>query len=70
MYLAYTLLLWTGPVWSIDHALMAGLWTLYCVLAPLHKESRYLKRVGQAYRDYQQRVPYFLPRLPFRNSGV
>jgi protein-S-isoprenylcysteine O-methyltransferase Ste14 len=70
MYLAYTLLLWTGPVWSIDHALMAGLWTLYCVLAPLHKESRYLKRVGQTYREYQQRVPYFLPRISFRNSGA
>lgn len=63
MYLAYTLLLWSGPVWSIDHLLLAGLWTVYCILAPLHKESRYRQRHGEVFRDYQRRVPYFLPRL-------
>lgn len=63
MYLAYTLLLWTGPVWSIDHLLLAGCWTFYCLLAPLHKEARYRKRYGQPFQEYQQRVPYLVPRL-------
>jgi protein-S-isoprenylcysteine O-methyltransferase Ste14 len=63
MYFAYTLLLWTGPVWSLSHALLAGFWTLYCILAPLHKESRYLKRYGKPFQDYQARVPYFIPRF-------
>ena len=63
MYLAYTLLLWTGPVWSLDHALLAGIWTAYCILAPLHKEHRYRQRYGERYRRYQETVPYFLPRF-------
>ncbi|MDA3873150.1 MAG: isoprenylcysteine carboxylmethyltransferase family protein [Kiritimatiellae bacterium] len=63
MYLAYTLLVWTGPVWSLDHALLAGIWTCYCVLAPLHKEARYRKRYGDRFRTYQKTVPYFLPRF-------
>ncbi len=64
MYLAYTLLLWSGPVWSTDHLLIAVPWTLYCLLAPLHKEARHLRRHGESFRDYQRRVPYFLPRFP------
>jgi protein-S-isoprenylcysteine O-methyltransferase Ste14 len=67
MYLAYTLLLWSGPVWTPDHLLIASLWTVYCVTAPLHKESRYRKRYGASFENYRQRVPYFLPR--FRNPN-
>jgi len=63
MYLAYTLILWTGPVWSPDHLVLAVLWTSYCLLAPLHKESRYRRRHGEPFRAYQKRVPYFLPRF-------
>lgn len=63
MYLAYTMILWTGPVWSIDHIILAGCWSSYCVLAPLHKEYRYRKRYGAPFLEYQKRVPYFLPRL-------
>jgi len=66
MYLAYAIILWTGPVWSLDHLLLAGVWSLYCVLAPLHKESRTLRRSGPAYASYRKRVPYFIPR--FRSS--
>ncbi len=63
MYLAYTLLLWSGPVWTPDHALLAGIWSLYCIAAPMHKESRYAKRYGESFREYQKKVPYFIPRL-------
>lgn len=63
MYLAYTLLLWSGPVWTLDHALLASIWTLYCIAAPLHKEARYRKRYGKPFQDYQESVPYFIPRL-------
>jgi len=61
MYFAYTLLLWTGPVWTPDHLLLAGCWTVYCLFAPLHKESRYRKRYGDVFRAYQKRVPYLVP---------
>lgn len=71
MYLAYTLLLWSGAVWTPDHALLAGIWTLYCIAAPLHKEARYRKRYGQPFQDYQKSVPYFIPRLPsFRSPHL
>ena len=43
--------------------LIAALWSIYCVSAPLHKESRYRKRYGARFEDYRKRVPYFLPRL-------
>ncbi|MGA0370061.1 MAG: methyltransferase family protein, partial [Kiritimatiellia bacterium] len=63
MYFAYTLLLWTGPVWTPDHLIVAGCWTLYCLLAPLHKESRYRKRYGETFKAYQKQVPYLFPRM-------
>ncbi|WFB36685.1 DUF1295 domain-containing protein [Kiritimatiellota bacterium B12222] len=63
MYLAYTLLLWSGPVWTLDHVAIASTWSLYCIIAPLHKEARYKKRYGQVFQSYQKNVPYFLPRF-------
>ncbi|MGA0334493.1 MAG: methyltransferase family protein, partial [Kiritimatiellia bacterium] len=63
MYFAYTLLLWTGPDWTPDHLIVAGCWTLYCLLAPLHKESRYRKRYGETFKAYQKQVPYLFPRM-------
>ena len=46
---------------TAGHFLFAGLMTLY-VLAGVYFEERDLVRVhGQAYRDYQARVPKLLP---------
>lgn len=61
IYLSFTLILWSAPVWTPDHLLLALGWTGYCVIAPLWKEKRYLKYYGQAYARYQRRVPYWFP---------
>lgn len=61
IYVAFTLTLWTGPVWTLDHLLLATAWTLYCLTGPLLKERRYLAAYGAHYARYRERVPYWLP---------
>jgi protein-S-isoprenylcysteine O-methyltransferase Ste14 len=63
VYLAFALTLWTGPVWTPDHLLVALGWTAYCALGPLLKERRYLRIYGMAFQRYRERVPYWLPAL-------
>lgn len=63
VYLAFALTTWTVPTWSLDQLLVALWFTSYCLLGPLFKERRYAQRYGQAFTDYQLKVPYFLPRL-------
>lgn len=68
VYVAFACTLWTSPVLTADRVLIASLWTLYCLVGPLHKERRILAREPLRYRNYQSRVPYFIPR-PARADG-
>jgi 2-polyprenyl-6-methoxyphenol hydroxylase-like FAD-dependent oxidoreductase/protein-S-isoprenylcysteine O-methyltransferase Ste14 len=61
IYASFTLILWTGPVWTPDHLVIAVLWSAYCVLAPMMKEKRYRQWYGAAFERYRQRVPYWFP---------
>jgi protein-S-isoprenylcysteine O-methyltransferase Ste14 len=61
IYLAFTLTLWTGPVWTPDHLLIAVLWTLYCIAGPALKERGYLGYYGARFRRYREQVPYWVP---------
>ncbi len=61
IYIAFALTLWTGPVWSPDHLAIALAWTTYCLVGPLLKEKRYLDFYGEAFREYRESVPYWLP---------
>ena len=70
IYLSFTLILWTAPVWTPDHLVIALLWTAYCLLAPLIKEKRYLRYYGAAFARYQQRVPYWFPRASRRMNDL
>lgn len=63
IYLGFAATLWTGPVWTPDHLLIAVVWTLYCVLGPLHKESRFRRIHGAAFEAYRSSVPYIVPRV-------
>jgi protein-S-isoprenylcysteine O-methyltransferase Ste14 len=63
IYLSFALTLWTGAGWTADHLLLAILWSLYCIIAPLHKERRYERLFGEAFAVYRRRVPYIFPRL-------
>jgi len=64
IYAAFALTLWTGPVLTPDRLALAVLWTTYCLVGPLLKERRYLRRHGEAFREYQASVPYWLPARP------
>ena len=63
IYIAFTLILWTAPVWSIDRMLFTFGWTIYCVMGALLKERRHERILGAAYAAYQRRVPFWFPRL-------
>lgn len=63
IYLAFALILISGPVWSLDHILFAGIWGLYCLIGPLFKEQRLRKWYGQTYQSYREKVPYMVPKI-------
>ncbi|MEE2787607.1 MAG: isoprenylcysteine carboxylmethyltransferase family protein [Myxococcota bacterium] len=64
IYVAFALTTWTVPTWTTDQLAIALILTTYCVVAPLHKERRSRRLFGQAFEDYAQRVPYWIPRRP------
>lgn len=61
IYLAFALILFTAPVWSPDHAVLAAIWGIYCFFGPRRKEKRFEQWYGEEYRRYQARVPYMVP---------
>jgi protein-S-isoprenylcysteine O-methyltransferase Ste14 len=63
IYLAFALILFTGPVWSPDHLFFFLVWGGYCVLGPRLKERRLSAWYGEEYRRYQRAVPYMIPRF-------
>lgn len=61
IYLSFALILWTGSAWTPDQLVLAVGWTLYCVLGSAIKECRFLRYYGNSFREYQTRVPFWLP---------
>jgi methanethiol S-methyltransferase len=54
--------LWSTPDLTVGHALLAGVFTAYSVLATLRLEERDLvAAIGEPYREYSRRVPALLP---------
>jgi 2-polyprenyl-6-hydroxyphenyl methylase/3-demethylubiquinone-9 3-methyltransferase len=60
IYLAFTLTVWTVPVWTPDQLVVAITFTLYCLVGPLFKEARFRRVYGAAFDAYAARVPYWL----------
>lgn len=63
IYVAFTLTLWTVPVWTPDQLVLAVSFTAYCLFAPRLKERRFAARYGDRFARYRAEVPYVLPRL-------
>jgi len=63
MYVFSILLIWLMPAMTVNLLVLFALFTLYFVLGSLHEEQLLLARFGDAYREYQERVPRFIPRL-------
>ncbi|MEL7212967.1 MAG: isoprenylcysteine carboxylmethyltransferase family protein [Pseudomonadota bacterium] len=64
IYISFALVLWTVPVWTPDQLVLATAYTAYCIFAPKLKERRFTKIYKDRFRAYQDRVPYWIPRLP------
>jgi protein-S-isoprenylcysteine O-methyltransferase Ste14 len=62
IYLSFSLILLTAPIWSLDHLLITALWVVYCFIGPKLKERRLIAIHGDAYREYQTKTPYILPK--------
>ena len=63
IYLSFALVILTAPVWSFDHAALALVWVLYCMIGPLFKERRLVKIHGEDYERYREATPYIIPNL-------
>lgn len=69
IYVSFALTLWAAPVWTPDQLVLAIIWTLYCLLAPILKERRLQRRYRHRFDDYKKRVPYALPFTKKRRSA-
>jgi protein-S-isoprenylcysteine O-methyltransferase Ste14 len=57
VYLSFLGLVWFTPWVTLDRALLTGLMTAYIFLGSYLKDRRLLFFLGDAYREYQARVP-------------
>lgn len=68
LYLAWGLAFWATPTMTVGHLLFAVSMTVYMLLAAQIEERDLVTHFGAAYRDYQARVPMFVPRRPRLSS--
>ncbi|HWS14720.1 MAG TPA: isoprenylcysteine carboxylmethyltransferase family protein [Candidatus Methylomirabilis sp.] len=61
LYLGCSVLLAFHPVQSRNSLLSAAMIALYFYAGTFFEERRMLRKFGEAYREYQRRVPRFLP---------
>lgn len=59
VYFAMALVSCTGPIWNLDHAIVAGVFLTYCVLGPIFKERRLLAIHGVEFAKHLKEVPFF-----------
>ncbi len=70
IYFAFTLTVWTVPVWTPDQLVIAVTLTAYCLIGPLFKEKRFSLMFGASFDDYRRGLSYFIPmaRAAIRND--
>lgn len=69
--LGFIIAFWATPVMTIGHLLFAVVTTLYMIIAVKFFEERDLKKaLGQAYIDYQKKVPMFVPFTKKKDKGL
>ncbi len=69
LYLFSLMSLWAAPLMTEGGLAFCIGTTLYFVLGSIWEERRMTAAFGQAYRDYQRRVPWMIPFLRLRFSG-
>jgi len=63
LYIGWTIAFWATPTMSMGHLLLAVLLTGYMGLAAIVEERDLVAHFGNQYKQYQRRVPMFVPRL-------
>ena len=61
LYSFSILFLWLTPAMTVNLLTVFVLFTLYFYVGSIYEERRLLAEFGQAYREYQQRVPRLIP---------
>ncbi|HEX3457101.1 MAG TPA: hypothetical protein VHR97_04020, partial [Candidatus Baltobacteraceae bacterium] len=61
IYLAFTLTVWTVPMWTPDQLVLATVLTAYCLIGPLFKELRFRRQFGEEFEAFSRRTPYWFP---------
>lgn len=64
VYLSFLGLVWFVPVITLDRVVLIAVWTAYIFVGSVLKDRRLLHFLGDAYREYQGRVPGY-PGMPF-----
>jgi protein-S-isoprenylcysteine O-methyltransferase Ste14 len=63
LYLCMTLMIWSCPDLTRDRLLFNLLWTVWIVIGSYLEEIDLIAEFGDAYREYQKKVPMFVPLL-------
>jgi protein-S-isoprenylcysteine O-methyltransferase Ste14 len=62
LYLFMIILFWSAPLLTMDRLLFNTLWTIWVVAATVLEERDLAVDFGAAYRDYQLKVPMWVPK--------
>lgn len=62
LYSLTILMIWSNPRVTVDRLLFNVLWTAWVVVGTMLEERDLVTDFGDAYRDYQRRVPMLVPR--------
>jgi protein-S-isoprenylcysteine O-methyltransferase Ste14 len=62
LYLFMILMIWSCPDLTADRMLFNSLWTVWIVIGSILEERDLVLEFGDVYREYQRRVPMFIPR--------
>ena len=62
LYLFMILMIWSCPDLTADRLLFNGLWTVWIVIGSILEERDLVSEFGDAYREYQRKVPMLIPR--------
>ncbi|MBN9663853.1 MAG: hypothetical protein J0H49_36980 [Acidobacteria bacterium] len=70
-YFLVVVMLWSSPELSLDRLLLNALFTIWIVLGTRWEERDLIIQYGDAYRNYQTKVPMLVPwHLPVRRQSA